>query len=204
MMPPVLRTPATNERRCRRPLCSTHLPRTPQSGFVLITAALFLVVLVALGAAAMRTASVQERIAGVFYDRALALSAADAALSDGMEFLLRPDFDSSSASSKVRDGQVLYSSATSDGLTVESWVRSNFDWLAGAQVLRLGVADGIAAPLLRVKFNPGYVVDRIPNAGITTSTTYQVFRVTARGNGARAENSIYLQTLTRIPATSGN
>lgn len=176
-----------------------------QSGVVLITVVLFLVVLAALGAASMRSASVQERIAGVFYDHAVSLTAVDAALSDGMEFLLAPNFDSSSASSKVRDGTLLFST-TADGLSIQSWVASNFDWLSGAQVLRLGTADGITDALQRVKlgFSPSYVVDRFPNMGITTTTTYQVFRLTARGNGGRAESSTYAHTLTRIPTTSGN
>lgn len=190
------------------PLCCERrsLPSSSQrkqSGVVLITVALFLVVLAALGAASMRSASVQERIAGVFYDHTVSLTAADAALSDGMEFLLDPNFDSSSASSKVRDGTTLFSTAA-DGLSIQSWVASNFDWLAGTQLLRLGAADGITGSLQRVKFNPGYVVDRFPNMGITTTTTYQVFRVTARGNGGRAESSTYAHVLTRIPVTSGN
>ena len=198
--PPNVRTQLCRVRRSRR-----SINQRTHSGVVLITVALFLVVLAALGAASMRSASVQERIAGVFYDHTVALTAADAALSDGMEFLLAPNFDSSSASSKVRDGTLLFST-TADGLTIQSWVASNFNWLSGAQLLRLGAADGITDTLQRVKagFSPGYVVDRFPNTGITTTTTYQVFRVTARGNGGRAESSAYAHMLTRIPTTSGN
>ena len=79
--------PHLHTQRCceRRSLPSSS--QRKQSGVVLITVALFLVVLAALGAASMRAASVQERIAGVFYDHTVSLTAADAALSDGMEFL---------------------------------------------------------------------------------------------------------------------
>lgn len=203
-IPTQIRTSARTQ-LCGKRRSMPSIRRDKQLGIVLITVALFLVVLAALGAASMRSASVQERIAGVFYDRTVALTAADAAISDSMEFLLDPNFDSSSASSKVRDGTALFST-TADGLSIQSWVASNFDWLSGTSVLRLGAADGITDPLRRVKanFGPSYVVDRFPNTGITTTTTYQVFRITARGNGGRAESSSYAHVLTRIPTTSGN
>jgi Tfp pilus assembly protein PilX len=206
MLIPIQSNPNRRMRTSHGVAPSTLARRAHQSGVVLITVALFLVVLAALGAASMRSASVQERIAGVFYDRAVALAAADAALSDGMEYLLDSNFDPWATSSRVRDGTLLYATTTADGLSVKSWVESNFNWLTGADVLRLGAADANADLLQRVKvgFSPGYVVDRFPNMGITTTTTYQVFRVTARGNGGRTENSIYTHLLTRIPTTSGN
>ena len=181
--------------------CNRNL--THQRGVVLISVVMFLIVLAALGAASMNSAKSQERMSGVFYDRAVALSAADSALSDGMEFLLLPDFDTVSAASKVRVGQDLFASAAFDGLSVKSWVQSNLNWLTGANSFRLGAADQISDALLRVKDNPGYVVDRFTDMGITTTSKFQVFRVTARGGGGRAETSVYTHVLTRIPVPSG-
>ena len=175
-----------------------------QSGVVLITVALFLVVLAALGAASMRSASVQERVSGVFYDRAVALASSEAALSDGKEYLLRPDFDPTNAASKVRDGSALFTSATGDGFTVQSWVESNTDWLTGPSILRLGAADSNTAVLGRVKTSPSYVVDRFPDMGVTTTTKFQVFRVTARGAGGRDENAVYTHVLSRVPVSTGS
>lgn len=192
-----------------RPVCDMRLSRhradrTQQSGVVLITVALFLVVLAALGAASMRSAGVQERIAGVFYDRTVALASSEAALSEAKEYLLASDFESSSAASKVRDGSVLYTSATNDGLSVLSWVQSNTNWVSGAFAVLLGTADGITDALLRVKSPPAYIVDRFPDMGISTTTKFQVFRVTARGAGGRQENAVYTHILSRIPVSTGS
>ena len=183
---------------------SPHTRRHRQSGIVLITVALFLVVLAALGAASMRSASVQERIAGVFYDRTVALASSESALSEGKEFLLAPDFDTSSASSKVRDGSTLYSSSTNDGLSVSAWVASDTNWASGTFALILGSLDGITGNLLRVPAKPSYIVDRFPDMGYSTTTKFQVFRVTARGAGGRAENAVYTQLLYRVPVSTGS
>lgn len=175
-----------------------------QAGVVLITVALFLVVLAALGAASMRSASVQERVSGVFYDRAVALASSEAALSDGKEYLLRPDFEATSAASKVRDGSTLFTSATADGFTVQSWVESNTNWLSGVSAMLLGTADNNATGLYRVKSSPAYIVDRFPDMGISTLTKFQVFRVTARGAGGRDENAVYTHVLSRVPVSTGS
>ena len=182
--------------------CGTR--RHQQSGLVLITVALFLVVLAALGAASMRSASVQERIAGIFYDRAVALASSESALSEGKEFLLAPNFDTSSASSKVRDGSTLYSSATNDGLSVSAWVTSDTNWASGIFALILGSLDGVTGNLLRVPVKPSYIVDRFPDMGYSTTTKFQVFRVTARGAGGRSENAVYTQLLYRVPVSTGS
>jgi len=175
-----------------------------ERGIVLVFVAVFLVVLGSLGVAGMRSANVQERLSGVFYDRAVALAASDAALSDGFQYLQKADFDFSAAGSKVRDGIPLYSSSAADGLTAKSWVSNNVNWLTGSSVFQLGEADGISGKLERVKDNPSYVIDRFPNTGITTTTKYQVYRVTARGGGGRAENSVYTHYLSRIAVPSGS
>lgn len=183
---------------------SSDIRRRQQSGLVLITVALFLVVLAALGAASMRSANVQERIAGVFYDRTVALASSESALSEGKEFLLAPNFDTSSASSKVRDGSMLYSSATNDGLSVSAWVASDTNWASGTFALILGSLDGITGNLLRIPVKPSYIVDRFPDMGYSTTTKFQVFRVTARGAGGRSENAVYTQLLYRVPVSTGS
>ena len=186
-----------------KPFVEGHM-RSRQSGIVLVTVALFLVVLAALGAASMRSASVQERVSGVFYDRAVSLASSEAALSDGKEFLLRPDFESTSATSKVRDGSASYTSSTGDGFTAQSWVVNNTNWLTDAFSFRLGAADNNLATLTRVKSSPAYFIDRFPDMGITTTTKFQVFRVTARGAGGRDENAVYTHVLSRVPVSTGS
>lgn len=175
-----------------------------QSGVVLITVALFLVVLAGLGAASMRSAGVQERVSGVFYDRAVALASSEAALSDGKEYLLRPDFEATSAASKVRDGSAFFTSPTDDGFTVKAWVEANTNWLSGPFALLLGSADSNTSALTRVKAQPAYIIDRFPDVGITTTTKFQTYRVTARGAGGRDENAVYTHVLSRVPVSTGS
>jgi len=175
-----------------------------QGGLVLITVVLLLVIIAALGATSMRSANIQERVSGVFYDRAVALASSEAALSDGKEYLLRPDFEATSAASKVRDGSTLYSSSTADGFTVLSWVEASTNWLTGTLALMLGTADGNPDTLTRVKAQPAYIVDRFPDMGISTTTKFQVFRVTARGAGGRDENAVYTHVLSRMPVSTGS
>lgn len=183
---------------------SSHRARPRPRGFVLVTIALLLVVVAGLGAAAMRSASTQERIAGVFYDRALALSSSESALSDAKEYLLDPAFDASDSSMKVRDGSPLFSNATGDGFTVYDWISAGTNWLTGTFAMLLGRADGNTNALARVKNAPGYIVDRFPDMGITPTTKFQVFRVTARGAGGRDENAAYTQVLSRVPVSTGS
>jgi Tfp pilus assembly protein PilX len=171
---------------------------------VLITVALFLVVLAGLGAASMRSAGVQERVSGVFYDRAVALASSEAALSDGKEYLLRPDFEATSAASKVRDGSAFFTSPTDDGFTVKAWVEANTDWLSGPFSLLLGSADSNNGVLTRVKARPAYIIDRFPDTGITSTTKFQTFRITARGAGGREENAVYTHVLSRVPVSTGS
>lgn len=180
-------------------------PCAPQQrGLVLITVVLLLVIIAALGASSMRSANIQERISGVFYDRAVALASSEAALSDGKEYLLRPDFEATSAASRVRDGSTLYTSATADGFTALSWVEASTNWLSGTLALLLGSADGNTDTLTRVKAQPAYIVDRFPDMGISTTTKFQVFRVTARGAGGRDENAVYTHVLSRMPVSTGS
>ena len=167
-----------------------------QKGIVLITVVLFLVVLAALGASAMKSARMQERMSGVFYDRSVALSSSDAALSDAFEYLQRDVFEVSS-SSKIRIGEDYYATPANDGLSAQSWVASNFDWLTGVFTFRLGAADSNTANLSRVKDNPAYVIDRFTDTGMSTTAKFQVYRVTARAGGGRSENSIYAHILYR-------
>ncbi len=183
---------------------SAELDKHRQGGLVLITVVLLLVVIAALGASSMRSANIQERISGVFYDRAVALASSEAALSDGKEYLLRPDFEATSTASKVRDGSLLYSSGTADGFTALSWVEASTNWVSGTLALLLGTSDGNTDTLTRVKAQPAYVVDRFPDMGISTTTKFQVFRVTARGAGGRDENAVYTHVLSRMPVSTGS
>lgn len=69
---------------------SQHTPtRLHQTGVALVTALVLLVVITVLGLAAVRSATVQQRLSGNFYDRELAFQAAEAALGAARSKLAR-------------------------------------------------------------------------------------------------------------------
>jgi Tfp pilus assembly protein PilX len=161
------------------------------AGFVLITVALLLVVLAALGAASMKSANTQERVAGVFYDRAVALASSESALSDGKSFLLNPDFDGTNG--KIRDASAAYTGVANDGFSIKSWVEGNTDW--ASEGWTLGNFDNNFTKLARVKSQPSYIIEKFPPTGITSTSKFQVYRINARGAGGRNENAVYTHTL---------
>jgi Tfp pilus assembly protein PilX len=178
--------------RARIYVLPTHCRHTPNNdGFVILTVALLLVVLAALGAASMKSANTQERIAGIFYDRAVALASSESALSDGKSFLLTPDFDGTNA--KIRDASGAYTGTTNDGFSIQSWVGANTDW--DTQGWTLGNFDNNFAKLARVKSPPSYIIEKFPPTGITSTSKFQVYRINARGAGGRNENAVYTHSL---------
>lgn len=169
-------------------------------GFVMIVVLIFLVVLTLIGVAGINTARVQEQIASARFERVTAAAAAQAGLSDGRDYVLQPEFDWTSGSYRVRDLPTAGLIGTDgEGWTVASWVRSNTDWYSGPWALQFGDGSGDAYALARVNRNPAFIVDRLPVEQSQNAIPYQVFRITARGEGARPESSVYTQGIVRMP-----
>ncbi len=177
-----------------------YAQRRQQSGFVLVIVLVFLVILTLIGVAGMRSTRIQEQSAGARFERVTAIGASQAGLSDGRDYVLRPDFDPNTGTSRVRDlaanGLI---GTTSEGWTVESWIRANTDWYGGPDALPLGAGNGQSYTLSRVNRNPAFIVDRLPSEQTQNAVPYQVYRVTARGEAGRVENSAFTQSIIRLP-----
>lgn len=172
-------------------------PAPQQRGIALILVLVFLVVLTLLGTTALRTAKIQEQLAGTTYDRVVARSASDAALADGSDFTLT-GCGPTSAQSNVITG-----SETADGWTVQSWRQNNTNWTVGGgnKATAFGSGGYLATnpPLLsRVLTNPTYIVDQLPPA-LSSVPGMQVWRVTARGVGGRATTEVYNEIIMAVP-----
>lgn len=157
-----------------------HIPKGRQSGAALILALIFLLLMTMLSTSSMRTATMQERMAGNTRDWNLGFQSAEAALRVGEKFLL--------------DAAVLPEFEDTGGFyQVNSTARPPWDgdpMAAGGGFVELASYLGTSRP-------PRYYVERLSSirpAGTSTETGAPVeeifyFRVTAVGYGlAKADD----------------
>lgn len=166
-------------------------PRTKRStgrehGAVLIVALIFLVIMTVLGVTAMRTTTLQERMAGNVRDSNLAFQSAEAALREGEQFLQQatlPPFTGANGLLPMEEdaGQVTFWNA--------------YTWSADGRVTA-SVAGVIAAPR--------YVIEELPalpaegdSAKFGALPDVGFYRVTARAAGGTQDAVSILQTTYR-------
>ena len=149
---------------------------------------MFLIVLTVLGLVAVRSSTVQERMAGNDRDRAIAFEAAEAALRDA-ERDMRANVTSANP----------YDAACTDGLCLPSTVATanwnSIAWSGGTSRI-YGVNSGAGAYPLAVANPPRYIIELLPDVpagpGNTLNTNARsstrggtAYRITARGWGRR-------------------
>jgi type IV pilus assembly protein PilX len=173
-----------------------------QRGITLVIVLVFLVVLTILGITGMRTTRLQEQMAGARYERVTAMSSAHAALSDAREFTLGLLDPNDPAWSVVDTNDFL--GTPDEGWTVEDWVRANTNWSVGSRVVAFGRGNNETYTIDRVKSNPTYIVQRMPDATTQVGLPFQRFRATARAVGARDTSAVYLQTQMALPVSTIN
>ena len=178
-----------------------------QRGLSLITTLLFMVAALVLGVSVMGVNVMQERIIGNTKDRDFALQAAEAALRDAEQDVsinIRPD--------------TAFVAACTDGLCTPPTLRSplpataalpvdkqpGFNWATAANVRTYG--QFTAAPALPgVPLAPVYVIEKLGNLGAASGESAVIgaevntpgvgYRITARATGARAETTVFLQSI---------
>lgn len=158
-----------------------------QCGSVLAIALIFLLLMTLLGVTAMRTTTMQERMAGNVRDRNLAFQAAEVALREGESFI-------------VANPAAVYSNA--DGLYQPPGADEHnhwdvIDWLAD------GNSRATSASLDDVARQPRYIIEEMA-AGSTEIpasveadaplTETRVYRVTAMGWGGNINTQVMLQS----------
>ncbi len=174
----------------------THrtLPSSPpsrQRGIALALVLVLLVVTTMIGTTAMRTARIQEQLAGATYDRTIARAAGDATMVDAHFYVYRPDFEAI----KVGLAPVF---TPNDGWTIDSWRNRNFDWVSGG-VYKLGDGRVDATKLLNVKDNPTYVIERLPLETVQTGRNETALRATVRATGGRTTTEHYSMAVILLP-----
>jgi len=150
-----------------------------------------LLVVTMLGTTALRTARIEEQLAGATYERTIARAAGDAAMADAFRFVYAPSFSPTAV-------PLLAASATEDGWTIESLRRLNVDWY-GSSANLLGAGGLVAAPIEHVYANPSYIVDRLPPEITQSANAEHPIRVTVRAIGGRAVTEQYSTNLILVP-----
>jgi type IV pilus assembly protein PilX len=169
-----------------------------QQGASLVIALMFLIVLTILGLVAVRSSTVQERMAGNDRDRAVAFEAAEAALRDA-ERDIRANLSSANPFDNVcTDGLCLPATVATPNWNSISWT--------GTTSRVYGANTGAGAFPLGVSSAPRYIVELLPDvpsgAGNTLSANSRsstrggtAYRITARGWGRRPGTTVMLQSV---------
>ena len=179
-----------------RVLPASRGPRA-QRGVALVFALVMLLVLGMLGAVAMQTALLEERMAGASADREIAFQAAEAALRDGQAYAFGTLSQGSGFSAACTGGLCLPSSTAAG-------VWDTVDW-QGPQPIVYGSRTG-AAPIAGVRQPPRYLVELFPpvppgpgaSASIGSKPAQAggtAFRITALAWGRKPGTQVMLQSV---------
>jgi type IV pilus assembly protein PilX len=170
-----------------------------ERGISLIIVLLFLVIMTGLGATAIRTATIEEKMSGNERDRQLAFEAAEAALRDGEREIVALLSSTSGFTSTCTAGLCVPS-----GTATPQWYV--VDWNGGLPHAYGSQSGAGAYPVTDVSRAPRYIIELLPDMpplpGCTiilnsrsSCTGGTPFRITAVGWGRRASTQVMLQSL---------
>jgi type IV pilus assembly protein PilX len=169
-----------------------------QRGASLVIALMFLIVLTILGLVAVRSSTVQERMAGNDRDRAIAFEAAEAALRDAER-----DIQANLSSADPFDNACTSGLCRPSTVATPNW--NSISW-AGATSRIYGVASGAGAFPLAVSNPPRYIIELLPDVPSGSGNTLNsnarsstrggtAYRITSRGWGRRPGTTVMLQSV---------
>lgn len=176
---------------------STATPRR-ERGASLIVALLFLVVLTVLGLVAVRSSTMQERMAGNDRDRATAFEAAEATLRDAERDILNNVTPGDPFATDCADGLCLPATTATPRWNEVAWDDDD------SRVY--GATSGAGDYPVDVAQPPRYIVELLPDIPAGAGNTLRpnshsstsggtAYRVTARGWGRRDSTQVMLQSV---------
>jgi len=195
----------------------TH-PVADQQGATLAIVLIFLVLVTLVGVTAMTTTTMEERMAGNLKDRNLAFQAAEAGLRDAKLDISGGVVSGAAATlarSPIISGATGFGNAASTfpscsnvGLCLPSSLAYpasalNATWVQGqsftaAPSVQYGTYTGAVA-LSNVALQPRYLIEAIQVCEGGGKCPSWMYRITARGYGARSETQVTLQEVIRAP-----
>lgn len=181
-----------------------------QGGAILFVGIILMVILTMLAFTALRTATMQERMAGNVRDRGIAFQAAESALRAAEKYLSVTSTPSSATFSgsactkgvyKLNTG-VPYFAATGssfasgtrwDGSSIDfwneyPWESTNCSFTGSAEYVTFVASSDVGKPGKPIKL-PRYVIEEMPVDGNNLTS----YRVTAKGWGSSANSVVILQ-----------
>lgn len=171
-----------------------HKPMKYQTGVVLITSLVILLVMTVLGVTAIQSTVLEERMAGNFRDRHLAFQAAEAALRNGETWML------SLSSAPIPD-----STGSTGVVNKLSTLPSTWNWnsISAGFVTVNGLEWAVATPERVINSSPKRLIEEIKfiNDGDMTIGTAQAkegnmqYRITARGTGGTDNAMVIAQVV---------
>jgi len=170
---------------------------TSQNGAALITGLIFLVVLTLISLSAIKSTSLEERMAGNARDQDLAFQAAEAGIREAMQNLAALN----------NNPNAFVAGCSSDGLCLTDPVTpvwTSITWTSSDSKAYTGTSltfDGTTA----LSTQPRYIIELVPNTvaafgssaatgkGITSGAQLTPYRITARGWGMTGQTQATVQ-----------
>lgn len=156
---------------------------TGQQGVVLVVALVLLAIMALVGLNAMRSVSMEERMAGHTYDRSLSFQAAEAALREAEALVA-----TTKPVPTVCDNGICPAPAPAD---IPRWLNASFTGWRTASTVTSGA----------INITPQYIVEYLGNTfecepgSPATTTDCKRYRITARSNAGADRSSVMLQSM---------
>lgn len=186
-----------------------------QRGFSLITTLILLVIVMGLGISASQMVLMSERTSRYDRDSQIAFQAAESALVDAELDIQGPNASAAQRmnlfepKNKVNFSTGCGSGPLLVGLCAQAeagqkpiWYQVDFtDQSANAKTVGFGTFTGrefaVGETGIRPEMAPRYIVEVIPDPGVTASPSDVLYRITAMGFGPRKETQVVLQVVFR-------
>ncbi|GMR18464.1 MAG: hypothetical protein BMS9Abin33_0877 [Gammaproteobacteria bacterium] len=171
-----------------------HKTSTQESGFVLFTALVFLLLLTILGISVMGTTTLESKMAFNVKDRNLAFQSSESALKAGENWLLQQTTVSPFASATTGDSDGLHKVSGAPAWRDLSWWDSTTDLVAYNNLTGGYIKSGSAYIIEYVKTVPSKGGSMTLGNEYSPSAGDTFFRITARGKGGTNFANVIVQS----------
>lgn len=175
--------------------CSALSQHSQQRGSVLLVSIIMLIAITMMSVVAIKSSTLQERLAAGAMDQNVAFQAAESALRDAEQYI-NAELDSSAPFNNSCTYGLCYPSTTTTSVwaSITNWDTSSIPIVYGSETPETPIAD--------VAIQPRYIIELLPDlepppgedaqVGATAGTA---FRITAVGWGKRSSTPIMLQSI---------
>lgn len=178
------------QKNCHHIMFNQH---SHQRGSVLLISIIMLIAITMMSVVAIKSSTLQERLAAGAMDQNVAFQAAESALRDAEKYI-NAGLDATSPFNISCTNGLCYSSKTTTSVwdAIANWDKSGFPIVYGAETAETAIAD--------VAIQPRYIIELLPDLGPLAgddinASAGTAFRITAVGWGKRSSTPIMLQSI---------